>query len=114
MRALYMLPFDHRQSFVRDLFGWSGTPSREQTGQVAAVKQVIYEGLLKALDAGVPRDAAALLVDERFGHGVLADAHTRGIVTACPAEMSGRAEFEFQYGEEFASHLEAIARHARV
>jgi 5-dehydro-2-deoxygluconokinase len=90
------------------LFGWSGALTTEQTAQVAAVKQVVYEALLKAIENGVPKDRAAVLVDEQFGSAILTDARTRGLVTACPAEMSGQAEFQFQYGDDFARHIEAM------
>lgn len=106
--ALYMLPFDHRASFAHGLFGWTGALSRQQAEQIAAVKQVVYAALLQAIDDGVPRDRAALLVDEDFGRDILVDARARGLTTACPAEQSGQAEFEFQYGEDFARHIEAM------
>jgi 5-dehydro-2-deoxygluconokinase len=109
MRAMYMLPFDHRDSFEHGLFGWSGALTSEQTAQVAAVKRVVYDALLRALDEGVPVDHAEVLVDEQFGHEVLADARSRGIASACPAEKSGQAEFQFEYGEDFARHIEAMA-----
>jgi len=48
-------------------------------------------------------------VDEQFGATILRDAAVEGIVTACPAEKSGQAEFEFEYGEDFARHIEAFA-----
>jgi myo-inositol catabolism protein IolC len=105
---LYMLPFDHRESFESGLFGWTGVLSHEQTAQIAASKQVVYAGLLKAIDDGVPEDRAALLVDEQFGREILADAHARGLTTACSAEASGQAEFELEYGEDFARHIEAM------
>jgi 6-phosphogluconolactonase len=108
MGAMYMLPFDHRDSFEHGLFGWSGTLTPEQTAEVAAAKRVVYDALLTALEEGVPKDHAAVLVDEQFGHEVLADARARGLVTACPAEKSGQAEFELQYGDEFARHIEAM------
>ena len=31
-----------------------------------------------------------------------------GFHTACPAEKSGQEEFDFEYGEEFAAHIEAF------
>jgi 5-dehydro-2-deoxygluconokinase len=31
-----------------------------------------------------------------------------GYVTSCPAEKSGQEEFDFEYGEHFADHIEAI------
>ena len=102
------MPFDHRASFEHGLFGLTGPLSREQTEQIAGAKQVVYEGLLKAIADGVPEDRAAVLVDEEFGREILADARARGLTTACPAEKSGQAEFDFQYGADFARHVEAM------
>ena len=38
---LYMLPFDHRSSFEKGLYGWSGALSAEQTELIARTKEVI-------------------------------------------------------------------------
>src|SRR5215471_13392711 len=55
---------------------------------------------------GVPREKAGILVDEQFGAAILRDARSKKIVTACPLEKSGQAEFDFEYGADFASHVE--------
>ena len=47
-------------------------------------------------------------MDEQFGAAILRDAAAKGIITACPAEKSGQDEFDFEYGEDFARHIEAI------
>ena len=107
-RPLYILPFDHRDSFQTKLFGWQSPLSDAQTAEIAGAKQVIYEGFLAALADGVPRENAGILVDEQFGAAILRDAASKSIVTACPAERSGQAEFDFEYGEDFASHIEAF------
>jgi myo-inositol catabolism protein IolC len=107
-RPLYILPFDHRDSFQTKLFGWQSPLSDAQTAEIAGAKQVIYEGFLAALADGVPRENAGILVDEQFGAAILRDAASKSIVTACPAEKSGQAEFDFEYGEDFASHIEAF------
>jgi myo-inositol catabolism protein IolC len=107
-RALYVLPFDHRGSFQAKLFGWKPPLSDAQTAEIASAKQVIYEGFESALVAGVPKEKAGILVDEQFGAAILRDAAAQGIVTACPAEKSGQDEFEFEYGEDFARHIEAF------
>jgi myo-inositol catabolism protein IolC len=107
-RPLYILPFDHRGSFETGMFGWKGELTPEQTEQIAASKQVIYEGFTTAVAAGVPKTNAGLLVDEQFGAAILRDAEAQGYITACPAEKSGQEEFEFEYGEEFAKHIEAF------
>jgi 5-dehydro-2-deoxygluconokinase len=91
------------------MFGWHGPLSAEQTADIAGAKKVIYEGFLAAVArGGVTKDKAAILVDEQFGAAILRDAGARGHITACPAEKSGQEEFEFQYGEDFAKHIEAF------
>ncbi len=108
-RPLYIQPFDHRGSFQTKLFGWKPPLSDAQTAAIADAKRIIYDGFRSALAAGVPKEKAGILVDEQFGAAILRDATAGGIVTACPAEKSGQAEFEFEYGEDFARHIEAFA-----
>lgn len=105
---LYILPFDHRGSFQTKMFGWSGTLNSAQTAEIAATKQVIYDGFKAALETGVSEWKAGILVDEQFGAAILRAATARGYTTACPAEKSGQEEFDFQYGEQFAKHIEAF------
>lgn len=105
-RPLYILPFDHRGTFQTNLFGWKGPLAPDETAQIAASKQVIYDGFKAALAAGVQRQKAGILVDEQFGAAILRDAATNGYSTCCPAEKSGQQEFDFEYGEDFASHIE--------
>jgi myo-inositol catabolism protein IolC len=107
-RPLYIQPFDHRGSFQSKLFGWKPPLSDAQTAEIAGAKQLIYDGFLAALAAGVPKEKAGILVDEQFGAAILRDATVKGIVTACPAEKSGQEEFNFEYGEDFARHIEAF------
>lgn len=107
-RPLYILPFDHRGSFQTKLFGWTGALSAEQTAEIAASKQVIYDGFKIALQAGVSEQKAGILVDEQFGGAILRDAAKHGYTTACPAEKSGQDEFDFEYGEDFAKHIETF------
>src|SRR5262245_46431562 len=107
-KPLYILPFDHRATFQTGMFGWRGPLSPEQTGQIAAAKAVIYDALKAAVAAGVPKDRAGILVDEQFGAAVLRQATRDGFITSAPAEKSGRDEFEFEYGDEFATHIEVF------
>src|SRR5271165_2123865 len=107
-RPLYILPFDHRGSFETKMFGWHEPLSATQTDEIAKAKQVIYEGFKAGVAAGVPKEKAGILVDEEFGAAILRDASASGFATACPAEKSGQDEFDFQYGEDFAAHIEAF------
>jgi myo-inositol catabolism protein IolC len=105
-RALYILPFDHRGSFQKRMFGWNSPLNEAQTAAIAAAKRIIYDGFIAALSAGVPKEKAGILVDEQFGDAVLRDGAAEGIITACPAERSGQDEFDFEYGEDFGRHIE--------
>jgi 5-dehydro-2-deoxygluconokinase len=107
-RPLYILPFDHRGSFQKKMFGWDGTLTPDQTAQIAAAKRVIYDAFRVAVKTGVPEQKAGILVDEQFGAAILHDARESGYTTACPAEKSGQDEFDFEYGEDFAAHIEAM------
>ena len=107
-RPLYILPFDHRGSFQKKLFGWEGMLTADQTAEIAAAKHVTYDGFKAALAAGVAEEKAGILVDEQFGAAILRDAAEQGYVTACPAEKSGQDEFDFEYGEDFAEHIKAV------
>jgi myo-inositol catabolism protein IolC len=103
---LYILPFDHRGTFQKNMFGWSGNLTDEQTAKIAAMKQVIYDGFKESLAAGVPKDKAGILVDEQFGTAILHDAAKSHYLTACPAEKSGQDEFDLEYGADFGRHIE--------
>src|SRR3981081_2904738 len=107
-KPLYIQPFDHRGSFQTKMFGWEGRRPGEEKAESAAAKQVIYGGFKDAVAAGVPREKAGILVDEQFGAAILRDAKANGYLTACPAEKSGQEEFDFDYGKEFAQHIEAF------
>jgi len=105
---LYVLPFDHRGSFQTKMFGWEGALSDEQTAEIAAAKRVIYDGFREALAKAVPANKAGILVDEQFGASILRDAMTHGYTTAMPAEKSGQEEFDFEYGDDFRTHIETF------
>lgn len=107
-KPLYILPFDHRGSFETKMFGWHEPLTQEQTDEIAKAKRVIYDGFRKAVADGVDKDKAGILVDEQFGAAILRDAAAEGHLFACPAEKSGQEEFDFQYGDAFAEHIEAF------
>jgi myo-inositol catabolism protein IolC len=66
-KPLYVLPFDHRATILKNMFGWQGPLSPEQTAEITAAKQVIFDGFKAAVAHGVPKDRAGILVGEQFG-----------------------------------------------
>lgn len=105
-RPLYLLPFDHRHSYLTGMFHTSPPLTMDQRQAVIDSKRVIYDGFRQALLGGVPSDLAGILVDEEFGADILLNANSNGYVTAVSTEKSGSDEFEFEYGDAFAQHIE--------
>ncbi len=108
-QPLYILPFDHRTSFVSGLFGWAGPLKPEQISQITAAKRVIYDGFIAALVGGIDKAKVGILVDEHFGAEILRDAKRNGIITCAPTEKSGQDEFDFEFGDDFVQHIETFA-----
>src|SRR2546430_4115018 len=91
-KPLYVLPFDHRGSFQTKMFGWKGALTPEQTAEIAATKQVIYDAFKAVVAGGLAKEKGGILVDEQFGAAILLDAAKHGYISACPAEKSGQDE----------------------
>src|SRR5579863_8863109 len=105
---LYLLAFDHRSSFERGLFGATPPLSPEVRDGIVRAKEVIFEANRLAVEGGAPRNRAGVLVDEEFGSAVARRAREEAVPLAMPVERSGQDEFDFQYGEHFAEHIEAF------
>lgn len=105
---LYILAFDHRGSFQKKMFGIEGDPSPEQSATISDAKHLIYEGMVKAVESGrVPGEQIGVLVDEQFGgpKDVPAQAKAAGLKVAMPVEKSGQDMFDFEYGDDFGTHI---------
>lgn len=102
---LFILAFDHRGSFKK-MFGVSGDPTDEEYAKLRDAKRIVFEGFQAALDQGVSRDHAGILVDEEMGADIARAAKEQGIQLAMPVEKSGQPVFDFEYGEDFGKHIE--------
>ncbi len=113
-KPLYILSFDHRDLLLtmsgsEDMLTAEDAAAVESArSQIALAKHTVYKGFKAALASGVPKDRAGILVDEQFGADILRGAAAQGYVTACPAEKGGQEEFDFEYGEDFAKHIETF------
>src|SRR4029077_7970409 len=103
---LFILAFDHRGSFQKKMFGIAGDPSPEQTETISDAKRLIFEGMLEAVNRGAEAGATGVLVDEQFGSDIPQRAREHHLKLAMPVEKSGQEEFDFEYGEHFAAHIE--------
>jgi myo-inositol catabolism protein IolC len=104
-RRIYLLAFDHRGSFQKNLLGIAGEPTPDEVTRIESAKRLIFTGFREALDAGLPLAGSGILVDEQFGAAVAREALALGAQLAMPVEKSGQDEFDFEYGEQFGDHI---------
>ena len=103
---LYILAFDHRGSFQKNMFGIQGDPTPEDIETISDAKRLIFEGALVAVGDGAEPAATGVLVDEQFGSDIPRQSREHGLKLSMPVEKSGQEEFDFQYGEDFGAHIE--------
>ena len=106
-KNIFILPFDHGVFLIKGLLGDKAELSQEDRAFVKDQKRIIFDGFKKAIDLGVPKDDAAILIDEQFGKEIFEEAKASGITTLLTMEKSGTDEFEFGYAD-FESHLLAL------
>lgn len=105
-KLLCILPFDHRSSFTKNMLGIEGRkPTDQEIEKIKDEKLIIYEAFKKAVKECVPKEEAAILVDEEFGSQILIDAKNDGFTTILTTEKSGQSEFDFEYGEDEFDHI---------
>ena len=102
---LLILAFDHRGSFQTKLLGIPGTPTPAEVERIESAKRLIYRGFEAAVAQAHPA-GAGILVDEQFGADIARSAHEQGTPFAMPVEISGKPEFDFEFGNEFGEHIE--------
>lgn len=104
-KKLFILAFDHRGSFQKKMFGISGEPDAEEAARIADAKSVIFDGFARAVQEGAPASEAGILVDEQFGADIARKAKANGWIVAMPVEKSGLDWFDFEYGDDFGTHI---------
>src|SRR5262249_24158414 len=105
-KPLYILPFDHRSSFAKGLFGRKGPLTEEQTETMVQSKAVIYDAFKLSLAKGLSKEHSGIFVDSQFGAAILRDAHANGYIASIPVEKSGQAEFQFEFGDNYEAEIE--------
>jgi len=104
---LFILPFDHRSSFEEKMFGVkNGEVSNLQKEEIIDDKKIIYQAFQKAVLKKIPKEKAAILIDEKYGDEILKDAIAKGFNVCLTTEKSGQEEFDFEYVGNFKEHIE--------
>ncbi len=106
---LYILAFDHRGTITKGLLGVEDRePTEEEANKVSEMKQIIFDGFLKANESGIKGGDPAILVDETFGLEVQQKAKEMNIKFAAPVEKSGQKVFDFEYGDQFGEKINEV------
>lgn len=106
---LWTLAFDHRSSLRRSFFGITGEATDADHERARAAKLLIFDGVVRAIERGIPSGEPAILVDEEYGAEVIDRARSIGVTTAVPVEASGQGVLQFQHGDEgFGPALERL------
>ena len=106
---LFILAMDHRESFGRTLFAVKDDhPDQAEREAMSAAKLLIFDGLRAGIPA-VRTGRPGVLVDERYGQGVIEEAKgdREQIVLAIPIEASGHEWFTLEWGGQWLEHVEA-------
>lgn len=107
-QPLFIMAMDQRDSFGT-LFGVQGEPTGQQLADMRAAKSMIFAAARRVLsDTPLVGGRLGILVDEELGADVARAAKEAGFVLAMPVEKSGSKEFKFEYGDQFAEHIEAF------
>jgi myo-inositol catabolism protein IolC len=107
-QPLFILAMDHRDSFGRTLFGVTGTPTGQQLADMRSAKSLIFSAAERLSGTDIGGGQLGILVDEQLGADVARRAKAAGFVLAMPAEVSGADRFRFEFGDDFAQHIEAF------
>ena len=106
---LYILAFDHRGTITKGLLGVEGRePTEEEAKKVSELKQIIFDGFLKANESGITGGEPAILVDETFGQEIQQKAKEMNIKFAAPVEKSGQKVFDFEYGNQYGEKINEV------
>ncbi len=105
-KNLFILSLDHRLSFA-NLFGFTNPDlSSEEKETIIKAKEIVYTAFKKAVEQEIPKEQAAILIDEEYGDKIIKDAMSQDYNVILTTEKSGQREFTFEYGDDFAKHIE--------
>src|SRR3989344_8497331 len=105
-KNLFILPFDHRSSFI-ELFGFTNPDlSYGEKEIITKAKEIIYAAFKNAVEQEIPKEQAVILIDEEYGDKIIRDAISQDYNVILTTEKSGQKEFTFEYEDNFAKHIE--------
>ncbi len=101
-KELFILPFDHRSSFIKDVLKIKGKPNKKEKETISHLKETIFLGFL---DFVKNKKNFGILVDEEYGKNIIERAKEEKTIVSISVEKSGKQQFEFEYGNKFKEHI---------
>lgn len=106
---LYIFINDHRSSFLKRILEIEGrNPSEQDWEEVKNLKKIIFTGYLEALQSAIPADQTTFFIDEQTGSGIIEQAVEAGVTYCLAVEKSGQKLLDFEFGQEYVAHIEAL------
>ncbi|MDD3292496.1 MAG: DUF2090 domain-containing protein [Candidatus Pacebacteria bacterium] len=102
---LFILPFDHRSSFIKNVLNLENKPDKKQKQIISNLKEIIFYGFL---DFAKNKNNFGILIDEEYGTNVIKKAKELNTLISVSVEKSGKQEFEFEYGDRFKEHIKKV------
>ncbi len=109
--SLYILPFDHRSMFLKNIFGWHYPITKSQQRLVESYKAIIFQAFVMAREEYMKHtsgDELLFFIDEEFGGAIIREARKRHIPFSLALEKSGGVGFELAYGAAYQEHLKQL------
>ncbi len=101
-----VLAVDHRIDLFTELLSASPVhPAAAERERAADLKRVVFEGLLKAVENGVPKSQAAIWTDSDLGESILLRGRGMNLNTMMSVERARVAEFRFEDALGFSERL---------
>lgn len=109
--SLYILPFDHRSMFLKNIFGWHYPITKSQQRLVESYKALIFQAFVMAREGYMKHtsgDELLFFIDEEFGGAIIREARKKHIPFSVALEKSGGVGFELAYGASYQDHLKQL------
>lgn len=107
-QPFFILPFDHRSSFSKNILGLDGKLNNQQKKEITNLKEIIFEGFLNVQKKYNHQDYFGILVDEEYGYQIIKKAKKTKIKICLPVEKSGQTELQFVSGRSFGRQIKKI------
>ena len=105
----YVVINEHRSSFLKRILEIEGrTPIEQDWEEVKNLKKIIFSGYLEALQNGIPATQTTFFIDEQTGSSIIEQAVEAGVTYCLAVEKSGQRLLDFEHGQEYVAHIEAL------